>query len=64
MNFPVKVRKFNVQKMPPDVHKEEWASASNTDGWNQAEIGYRQLGDKFYDFIEKQVHPLDYQYYH
>ncbi|XP_044745068.1 transmembrane protein 192 isoform X1 [Coccinella septempunctata] len=55
IDYIVKVRRFNMQKMPPDVQKEEWASASNTDGLNQAEIGYRQLGDKFYDFVEKQA---------
>ncbi|KAK9875523.1 hypothetical protein WA026_007912 [Henosepilachna vigintioctopunctata] len=55
INYIIRVRKFNELKLPPDVQKEEWSTVSNPDGLNQAEIGYRHLGDKLYDFIEKQA---------
>ncbi|KAL3286259.1 hypothetical protein HHI36_000769 [Cryptolaemus montrouzieri] len=60
VDYIVKVRKFNKQRMPPDVQKEEWATVSNPEGLNQAEIGYRRLGDKLYDFIEKQADLIRY----
>ncbi|KAB0804517.1 hypothetical protein PPYR_01487 [Photinus pyralis] len=50
-----RVRKFNHQKPLPDVQKEEWNACSSSETFAQGEIGYRQLGDKVYDFIEKQA---------
>lgn len=49
------VHKFNDQKPLPDVQKEEWNACSSSETFAQGEIGYRQLGDKVYDFIEKQA---------
>lgn len=51
-----KVHKFNKLKSPPDVQREEWNACSSAESFAQGEIGYRQLGDKVYDFIEKQVY--------
>lgn len=49
------MRKFNTLQPPPDVQKEEWNACSSPENFAQGEIGYRQLGDKVYDFLEKQV---------
>lgn len=54
-SFPVKVRKFNRQKPPPDVQKEEWITCDNPETMNPNEIGYKQLGDTVVDLLEKQV---------
>jgi len=54
-NYIARVLKFNKQKPPPDVQKEEWNACSSAESFAQGEIGYRQLGDKVYDFIEKQA---------
>ncbi|KAK4885240.1 hypothetical protein RN001_001511 [Aquatica leii] len=54
-NYIVLVHKFNKQKPPPDVQKEEWNACSSSETFAQGEIGYRQLGDKVYDFLEKQA---------
>lgn len=56
--FVVRVRQFNIKKPPPDVQKEEWNACSAPETFAQGEIGYRQLGDKVYDFLEKQVRLL------
>ncbi|XP_022912907.1 transmembrane protein 192 isoform X2 [Onthophagus taurus] len=55
IRYIVLVAKFNVQKPPPDVQKEEWNACSSVDSFAHGEIGYRQRGDKFFDFIEKQA---------
>ncbi|KAF5303618.1 hypothetical protein FQA39_LY09865 [Lamprigera yunnana] len=55
VNYIVLVHKFNKLKPPPDVQKEEWNACSSAETFAQGEIGYRQLGDKVYDFIEKQA---------
>lgn len=54
-SFPVKVRKFNRQRPPPDVQKEEWITCGNPETMNPNEIGYKQLGDTVVDLLEKQV---------
>lgn len=51
----VKVTNFNKQKPPPDVQKEEWITCANPESMNPNEIGYKQLGDKVVDLLEKQV---------
>lgn len=53
--FAVKVRKFNIQQASPDVQRAEWNACSSLDSVQQGEVGFRQLGDKVYDMIEKQV---------
>ncbi|KAG5887697.1 hypothetical protein JTB14_002018 [Gonioctena quinquepunctata] len=55
VNYMVKVRKFNKQKPPPDVQREEWLNCGIPDNVAQSEVGYRQLGDKVYDLLEKQA---------
>lgn len=55
MFYAVRVRKFNIKQPPPDVQKEEWNACSAPETFAQGEIGYRQLGDRVYDFLEKQV---------
>lgn len=52
------MRRFNSVKPPPDVQREEWTACYSPDNFAQGEIGYRQLGDKVYDFLEKQVRIL------
>lgn len=37
------------------MQKEEWTACTSPENFGQNEIGYRQLGDKVYDFLEKQV---------
>lgn len=59
IGFVVKVRKFNDLKPPPDVQREEWNACALPENFAQGEIGYRQLGDKVYDFLEKQVGNID-----
>lgn len=49
------MQQFNIQKPPPDIQKEEWTACVSPENFEQNEIGYRQLGDKVYDFLEKQV---------
>lgn len=49
------MRRFNKQQSPPDVQKEEWNACSNENSFVQNEVGVRQMGDKAFDFIEKQV---------
>lgn len=49
------MRRFNKIKPPPDVQREEWNACSSSDSFAQGEIGYRQMGDKVYDFLEKQA---------
>lgn len=53
--FVVKVIKFNKQQPPPDVLKNEWLSSGNPEAVTQNEVGYREIGSKVYDFLEKQV---------
>jgi len=55
INYILRVRRFNVSKAPPDVQREEWNACSNEHSFAQGEVGYRELGDKVYDFIEKQA---------
>ncbi|KAF5308172.1 hypothetical protein FQR65_LT06352 [Abscondita terminalis] len=55
INYIVQVRKFNKHKPPPDVQRDEWNACSSSETFAQGEIGYRQLGDKVYDFLEKQA---------
>ncbi|XP_017776297.1 PREDICTED: transmembrane protein 192 isoform X2 [Nicrophorus vespilloides] len=55
INYILRVNTFNNQKPPPDVQREEWNACSSDQAFSQGEIGYRQLGDKMYDFIEKQA---------
>lgn len=47
-----------MKQPPPDVQKEEWNACSAPETFAQGEIGYRQLGDRVYDFLEKQVSVL------
>lgn len=54
----MKVKNFNKTRPPPDVQKEEWTACTSPENFGQNEIGYRQLGDKVYDFLEKQVSSL------
>lgn len=53
--FVVKVIKFNKQRPPPDVLKNEWLSSVNPEAVTQNEVGYYEIGRKVYDFLEKQV---------
>lgn len=55
IDYIVKVRRFNKQQSPPDVQKEEWNACSNENSFVQNEVGVRQMGDKAFDFIEKQA---------
>lgn len=54
----MKVLAFNKQKPVPDVQREEWMACASPENLGQNEIGYRQLGDKVYDLLEKQVGKL------
>ncbi|KAJ8979639.1 hypothetical protein NQ317_001346 [Molorchus minor] len=55
INYMLKVRKFNKYETPPDVQQEEWIACAAPENFGQTEIGYKQLGDKVYDFLEKQA---------
>lgn len=48
----VKVSRFNRQKAPPDVQKEEWNACAAPEA---PEVGSRLEEDKLYDFLEKQA---------
>lgn len=71
-HFLDKVWKFNKTKAPPDVQREDWENCSAPENFGQSEVGYRQLGDKVYEFLERQVchifnyqgYPLNYFYFH
>nr|XP_023027597.1 transmembrane protein 192 isoform X1 [Leptinotarsa decemlineata] len=55
INYMMKVRNFNIQKAPPDVQKQEWLNCGVPETVTQSEVGYRQMGDKVYDLLEKQA---------
>ncbi|KAJ8943018.1 hypothetical protein NQ318_008336 [Aromia moschata] len=55
IKYMLKVRTFNKQQPPPDVQKEEWMTCAAPENIGQTEIGYKQLGDKVYDLLEKQA---------
>ncbi|XP_056636208.1 transmembrane protein 192 isoform X1 [Diorhabda sublineata] len=55
INYIAKVINFNKQKPLPDVQREEWTSTTSPDSLAQSEVGYRQLGDKVYDLLDKQA---------
>lgn len=55
VNYILRVNKFNKIRPPPDVQKEEWNACSSSETFAQGEMGYRQLGDRVYDFLEKQA---------
>ncbi|KAJ8924041.1 hypothetical protein NQ315_006818 [Exocentrus adspersus] len=55
ISYMLKVNNFNRTKPPPDVQREEWTACASPENFDQNEIGYRQLGDKVYDFLEKQA---------
>ncbi|KAJ8926542.1 hypothetical protein NQ314_021081 [Rhamnusium bicolor] len=55
INYMLKVRNFNKQQPQPDVQREEWTACAAPENFGQNEIGYKQLGDKVYDFLEKQA---------
>ncbi|CAG9858118.1 unnamed protein product [Phyllotreta striolata] len=55
VNYIMQVWKFNKQKPLPDVQKEEWTNTTSPEALTQSEVGYRQLGDKVYDLLEKQA---------
>ncbi|XP_018577051.1 transmembrane protein 192 isoform X2 [Anoplophora glabripennis] len=55
ISYMLKVSNFNKIRPPPDVQKEEWTACTSPENFSQNEIGYKQLGDKVYDFLEKQA---------
>ncbi|KAL1513682.1 hypothetical protein ABEB36_003059 [Hypothenemus hampei] len=55
VSYMMKVISFNRQKPPPDVLKSEWLTSGNPDTFSQNEVGYREMGSKVYDFLEKQA---------
>jgi hypothetical protein len=48
----VRVQRFNKQKAPPDVQKEEWNACMSPE---PTEIGSPMRGEKLYDFLQKQA---------
>ncbi|RZC04995.1 transmembrane protein 192 [Asbolus verrucosus] len=52
INYIVKVWRFNKQKAPPDVQKEEWNACISPEA---TEIGSPMTGEKLYDFLQKQA---------
>lgn len=50
--FLVKVQRFNKQKPPPDVQREEWNACVSPEA---TEIGSPLRGEKLYDFLQKQA---------
>lgn len=57
------VNNFNKQKPPPDVQKQEWIACSAPEVAPQDEAGFRQLGDKVCDLLEKQVSVFNKNYF-
>ncbi|CAH0550536.1 unnamed protein product [Brassicogethes aeneus] len=49
------VWKFNKLKAPPDVQKEEWEGCTTPENFGQNEVGYRQIGNNVFNFLEKQA---------
>ncbi|KAJ3648898.1 hypothetical protein Zmor_020667 [Zophobas morio] len=52
INYIIKVRKFNKQKAPPDVQKEEWNACQSPEA---TEVGSPMRGEKLHDFLQKQA---------
>ncbi|XP_060532095.1 transmembrane protein 192 [Cylas formicarius] len=60
INYMVDVARFNKEKPPPDVQRNDWAAVSSPDTLHQNEVGYRELGDKVQDLLEKQADLIRY----
>ncbi|XP_066262296.1 transmembrane protein 192 [Euwallacea similis] len=60
ITYIVKVIIFNKKQAPPDVIKSEWLSSGNPDTFTQNEVGYREIGSKVYEFLEKQADLIRY----
>lgn len=60
ISYMMKVIKFNKQRPPPDVLKNEWLSSGNPEAVTQNEVGYHEIGSKVYDFLEKQADLIQY----
>ncbi|XP_066142519.1 transmembrane protein 192 [Euwallacea fornicatus] len=60
VTYIVKVISFNKKQAPPDVIKSEWVSSGNPDTFTQNEVGYREIGNKVYEFLEKQADLIRY----
>ncbi|KAJ3637810.1 hypothetical protein MTP99_001237 [Tenebrio molitor] len=52
INYIIRVQRFNKQKAPPDVQKEEWNACMSPE---PTEIGSPMRGEKLYDFLQKQA---------
>ncbi|EFA05885.1 transmembrane protein 192 [Tribolium castaneum] len=52
INYIFKVQRFNKQKAPPDVQREEWNASMSPEA---TEIGSPLRGEKLYDFLQKQA---------
>lgn len=60
ISYMMKVITFNRQQAPPDVQRGEWLASSNPETFSQNEVGYREMGSKVYDFLEKQADLIRY----
>lgn len=60
VSYIMKVIQFNKQQAPPDVQQGEWLASSNPETFTQNEVGYREMGSKVYDFLEKQAELIRY----
>ncbi|CAH1183019.1 unnamed protein product [Ceutorhynchus assimilis] len=60
VSYIMKVWKFNQQQAPPDVLKGEWLSSANPETFSQNEVGYKEMGSRVYDFLEKQADLIRY----
>lgn len=60
ISYMMKVIKFNKQQPPPDILKSEWLSSANPETFSQNEVGYREMGRKVYDLLEKQADLITY----
>ncbi|XP_050305765.1 transmembrane protein 192 isoform X2 [Anthonomus grandis grandis] len=60
INYINKVMQFNKQQAPPDVLKSEWTNAAEVDGVPHTEVGYREMGSKVYELLEKQADLIQY----
>lgn len=45
---PVKVRRFNETRPPPDVQREDWMMSFVRDSFPGGEVGYRYFGHAFF----------------
>jgi len=60
ISYMMKVITFNKQQSPPDVQRGEWLASSNPETFCQNEVGYREMGSKVYEFLEKQADLIKY----